>query len=946
MKTAYKLSLLLLAWSVWGAQAAVVLTDDFSYADGPLIAVSEGKWKTHSGTAGQVEVTSGTVRLTQAQTEDVHAVLEGSPYLPAGNDSLYASFEMEFHALPGGTGGYFAHFKDGANGFRGRLFATTAGAAAGSFRVGVSAGANAPSAVLERDLELNTVYKMVCRYQVASATTAIWIDPESESDAHVISNDSGSAIAVVSFALRQSVSSGNGMGTLTVGNLVVATMFPELLGVPEIPDATMPPVISRHPGNQMVFAGENARFTVQASGAGPLGFQWQFEGNDLEGETGMELRVIGAGLEHAGVYAVRITNGAGSVTSEGAWLEVHPAPVRVVWSVSELRDGLEKPGYVLMPKSEKVTVEGVVTSHVNLSAAADARFFLQDATGGIAVFVPGGREVRPSAGDWMRVAGELEQVQGMLQIRAALSNPEHEVALLGAGNNLPIPVPFPLSAQTDFDYLEAIEGRLISISGVVLDQANPLFTGGSNVKLTDADGKTFTLRIDARVSGIIDQLKPAGAIRIVGILGQIDSSAPYTSGYHILPTRFEDIDGPKLARITFVNTLENLLRPGDAVQSGVLTEYALRPGEGIRIEATAVDPQGRPVTLAVGSGETGSGAWLFNHLDPEQPKAVFLFTASAEDAGKTFGPVLEARNEDGVHAALWTVTVPSEEEQWMVVNEFLANPVNQSESAHFNPLRREIPSASERIAVEDEYIELVNASNREIDLGGWTLHDAAGLRHIFSPGDMIEAQGAVVVYGGKTSGSEPRLEAPHFAAAQGSAGLSLNNGGDAIEVRNGEGKLVARVVYTGEQLTNAGALTRFPDLNGPFVAHASISDQGVSPGTNYDGSVFRLDAEPTPEPTPEPLPEPELLPEEPEFLPVQEMVPPELSISKGPGGIVVLRWEARGGMRYSVWMSESLAGPFGRVAADLTFATREGEFALGAPEGRTIYYVVSAEPVD
>src|SRR5262245_42241589 len=89
--------------------AAPILVETFSYPDGPLVTGSAGKWASHSGTANQVDVASGKVNLTQAESEDVNAGLTGAPYT---GPTLYASFIVNFSTLPAGSGGYFAHFKD------------------------------------------------------------------------------------------------------------------------------------------------------------------------------------------------------------------------------------------------------------------------------------------------------------------------------------------------------------------------------------------------------------------------------------------------------------------------------------------------------------------------------------------------------------------------------------------------------------------------------------------------------------------------------------------------------------------------------------------------------------------------------------------------------------------------------------------------------------------
>ena len=91
------------------AGATQLLSDSFSYPEGPLVAVSSNLWVHHSGSAvGEVMVQSGRVLLNEANTEDVNALLAGQPYPASGSTNVfYASFTVKFTSLPNGGGTYF-----------------------------------------------------------------------------------------------------------------------------------------------------------------------------------------------------------------------------------------------------------------------------------------------------------------------------------------------------------------------------------------------------------------------------------------------------------------------------------------------------------------------------------------------------------------------------------------------------------------------------------------------------------------------------------------------------------------------------------------------------------------------------------------------------------------------------------------------------------------------
>jgi Immunoglobulin I-set domain/ZU5 domain len=88
--------------------------------------------------------------------------------------------------------------------------------------------------------------------------------------------------------------------------------------------ATPPPVlaITTAPAAQTVMAGGTATFAVVASGAVPLTYQWEREGQAIAGATTAVLTVTNVGEAQAGNYTVLVSNGNGSVRSQPARLTV------------------------------------------------------------------------------------------------------------------------------------------------------------------------------------------------------------------------------------------------------------------------------------------------------------------------------------------------------------------------------------------------------------------------------------------------------------------------------------------------------------------------------------------------------------------------------------------------------------------------------------------------
>lgn len=92
------------------------------------------------------------------------------------------------------------------------------------------------------------------------------------------------------------------------------------------PTATAP-AITTQPQSQTVSEGANVTFTVVATGTAPLSYQWAKGGTDISGATTSTLTLNAVTLASAGTYTVRVSNSAGSVTSNPATLTVNAVAV-------------------------------------------------------------------------------------------------------------------------------------------------------------------------------------------------------------------------------------------------------------------------------------------------------------------------------------------------------------------------------------------------------------------------------------------------------------------------------------------------------------------------------------------------------------------------------------------------------------------------------------------
>lgn len=166
----------------------------------------------------------------------------------------------------------------------------------------------------------------------------------------------------------------------------------------------------------------------------------------------------------------------------------------------------------------------------------------------------------------------------------------------------------------------------------------------------------------------------------------------------------------------------------------------------------------------------------------------------------------------------------------LVINEVLFDPASD--------ITGDANGDGARDSLQDEFIELFNNSSAPLDISGFTLSDAAALRHTFPSGTIIPANNAIVVFGGGTpTGSFGDVIVQ--TASEGE--LNFSNSSDTITIKNTSEDTV--LVYdsssTGISHSQNQSVTRSPDLTGSFVLHTDVNSSLLfSPGLKLDGAVL------------------------------------------------------------------------------------------------------------
>jgi alpha-tubulin suppressor-like RCC1 family protein len=87
-----------------------------------------------------------------------------------------------------------------------------------------------------------------------------------------------------------------------------------------------PPALLTQPPDETIWSGRPVTFTVKAVGSCPLRFQWQRNGETIEGATNSFYRIDSAVPADSGIYSVLVSNARGTAFSREAALWVRPDP--------------------------------------------------------------------------------------------------------------------------------------------------------------------------------------------------------------------------------------------------------------------------------------------------------------------------------------------------------------------------------------------------------------------------------------------------------------------------------------------------------------------------------------------------------------------------------------------------------------------------------------------
>ncbi len=217
----------------------------------------------------------------------------------------------------------------------------------------------------------------------------------------------------------------------------------------------------------------------------------------------------------------RIPNGQGGARNTISYVAKAPTP-----GISN--DGvIITPGELITIAEARAATEGTpvtITGVLTVTDAFNGPAFLQDTTGGIAIF---DEQVQANTmlkvGDSITLTGVRTAFNDQIQINAVV-----EVLNNGLPQNPITPLDITLTQLADHP------GELVRILNTSFPAPGDLLFGGSNFTLTDASG-SGALRVDNNVTSVVGKVQPVTCPEITGVIGR------FREFFQVLPRQLSDI---------------------------------------------------------------------------------------------------------------------------------------------------------------------------------------------------------------------------------------------------------------------------------------------------------------------------------------------------------------------------------------------------------------------
>jgi predicted extracellular nuclease len=289
---------------------------------------------------------------------------------------------------------------------------------------------------------------------------------------------------------------------------------------------------------------------------------------------------------------------------------------------------------------ESLMIEGTATMYTGgyFAGSGNVKFYLEDKTGGVQVWVPGGEGlVDIEIGDPVRVSGELEIYRGALEL--VVNDPADVQVYEGAAENSER---LPATASIrDAASKPELAGKLVQLEGMVV--RNEEFTYSYEIDLMDESGQLITLYVDKLTNINVEAIESGQRYRATGILEIYDTRQQL---YPCIQEDFERIYPPVLS---LEMSAPITVAAGENVEI-TLTAVNFTPDTLTGLVITATMPTGNAQFVAASDGANIKGSnfiWEIPTLAGEGASVSVDYTvrAAAGEAYLTFKGGEAAANE-------------------------------------------------------------------------------------------------------------------------------------------------------------------------------------------------------------------------------------------------------------------------------------------------------------
>lgn len=239
-------------------------------------------------------------------------------------------------------------------------------------------------------------------------------------------------------------------------------------------------------------------------------------------------------------FAMDVRTGAGSAQT----VALVQQPELLVWGTPEpiANVRVNDANGAATRLGEWVAVQGVITSATQFRTGAGVAgpSYIQDASGGMAVFSPSRVSEAVAVGDEVILVGRVIQFFGLNQ----LDDQTRIVQRVRSGVQIePLRVTLGTLLRDGAGGVEEFEGRLVQIDNVTVNTAFWNVEGaGTNYQLNDGTG-TLDVRINPGTN-LVAQPAPSGQFTLVGVVSQFRNVSPFIGGYQLMPRSRADIIAP------------------------------------------------------------------------------------------------------------------------------------------------------------------------------------------------------------------------------------------------------------------------------------------------------------------------------------------------------------------------------------------------------------------